>query len=82
MISTGYKTNTNSSSKKDLSPGDSLYRSNADNERLFKKSVDKIKRTFFTGLRDNREVTIKTLKKIGENAKYRAEHKPTIPPDS
>jgi hypothetical protein len=59
--STGYKSHRQTGSKAGSSSGENLYQSSP-NERLFKKSVDKIKKTFFRGVRDNREATIKTLK--------------------
>jgi hypothetical protein len=47
-------------------------RKSPENEDVFKRSVDKLKKTFFREVRNDRNLTIKTLKEIGKNAKRRA----------
>ena len=50
-------------------------RMQSNNDRLFKKSVDKLKKSFlFHGVRNNKDLTIRTLKEIGKNAKKRKDN--------
>ena len=77
MISTATKSNYGhgsilESSRKNGRVSDTRKEQENNKDRVFKRSIDKIKTTFFSGVRDNRELTIQTLKEIGKHAKTRA----------